>query len=389
MFKKLKLDGLDMMSLMNGLVFFAPVALLVRTSAGLSTATFFTLQALLSIVIFFFEIPAGKITDCIGYRKTIIISQILLCFARILLFVSFETGSLAVFVVEAFAEGIAICFSSGTRSAYLYTTMDEEQFVVKTAHISNCGTVGFIVSTVAYAGMYSLVGIQGLLIATVVSSGIGVVAALTIEAEGNRQVEDETVSSRHLRGKLCNKEVALFVLILSCISIGFILINFFYVEKIMELNLREELLTPIILGYSAIQLLSEKILDKIAKRRYVVAFSISFIIAGILMLLFGIVTNMVLIIAIMLVLPLCLDIPVILLDELQNKYVDEIEMGEKRAELLSFFNMGVNLFEIIFLFASAILSDLGISVCFLIIGVIIILMSILFYLTFGVKKKIV
>lgn len=40
MFKKLKLDGLDMMSLMNGLVFFAPVALLVRTSAGLSTATF-------------------------------------------------------------------------------------------------------------------------------------------------------------------------------------------------------------------------------------------------------------------------------------------------------------------------------------------------------------
>ena len=106
------------------------------------------------------------------------------------------------------------------------------------------------------------------------------------------------------------------------------------------------------------------------------------------MLLFGIVTNMVLIIAIMLVLPLCLDIPVILLDELQNKYVDEIEMGEKRAELLSFFNMGVNLFEIIFLFASAILSDLGISFCFLIIGVIIILMSILFYLTFGVKKKI-
>lgn len=37
MLKKFKVDGLDIMSLMNGLVFFAPVALLVRLNAGVST----------------------------------------------------------------------------------------------------------------------------------------------------------------------------------------------------------------------------------------------------------------------------------------------------------------------------------------------------------------
>ena len=55
--------------LMNGLVFFSPVALLIRTEAGLSLSQFFILQAIFSITIFVFEIPTGKITDIIGYKK--------------------------------------------------------------------------------------------------------------------------------------------------------------------------------------------------------------------------------------------------------------------------------------------------------------------------------
>ena len=45
---KLKTDALDLTSLLNGLVFFSPVSLLVRTTAGISLSQFFILQAIMA-----------------------------------------------------------------------------------------------------------------------------------------------------------------------------------------------------------------------------------------------------------------------------------------------------------------------------------------------------
>lgn len=43
---KLKTDALDLTSLLNGLVFFSPVSLLVRTTAGISLSQFFICKQL-------------------------------------------------------------------------------------------------------------------------------------------------------------------------------------------------------------------------------------------------------------------------------------------------------------------------------------------------------
>jgi len=56
-------------SLLNGLCFYAPVALLVRTQNGISVSQFFVLQMILSISIFLSEIPAGFLSDKIGYKN--------------------------------------------------------------------------------------------------------------------------------------------------------------------------------------------------------------------------------------------------------------------------------------------------------------------------------
>ena len=50
-------------SFFNSLVFFAPVAILVRTRCGITLSQFFILQALLSFGIFLFEVPCGLVTD--------------------------------------------------------------------------------------------------------------------------------------------------------------------------------------------------------------------------------------------------------------------------------------------------------------------------------------
>ena len=53
-------DGLDLVSFFDGLVFFAPVALLVRTTAGVSDGQFFLLQAVISAASLAGELPCGR-----------------------------------------------------------------------------------------------------------------------------------------------------------------------------------------------------------------------------------------------------------------------------------------------------------------------------------------
>ena len=74
-------------------------------------------------------------------------------------------------------------------------------------------------------------------------------------------------------------------------------------------------------------------------------------------------------VALMLVLPLLLDLASCLLDQAENDQIDRLGRQEQRAELLSLFNMGVNLLEMAFLLGSSAVSALGSGVCFGVVGI--------------------
>lgn len=363
---KLHIDNLEIMAFMNGLVFFAPVALLVRTRAGLSLDKFFILQANLSIVVFVFEIPTGKLTDKIGYKNTIVLSECTLLFARITMFVAFVTGNFAVFVTEAFIEGVSACFSSGTMSAYLYQQYDSDEYVVKSARTGNFGTAGFIISTITYAVLYHMFALNGLLIATIISSALGLLFSFGIEKE--KRLKKKEVTEKKIKKLGINLENIMIVVILACVSISFILINFFYVDKLETLGISEEWMTAIILGYSLIQMLSEKLLKMIDEKKYLLTFMLGFLVVGAMMIAFGLVDHIFIVIPIMLLLPLAVIVPGYIFDEIENKVIDANGLENYRAEVLSIYNMGVNLVEIIFLFASAYVSRAGISLSFILTG---------------------
>lgn len=88
-FAKLVKMTLEIIALTNGLVFFAPVAILVRTQASFDFSAFFMLQAVLALTILIMEIPSGMLTDKIGYKRTIVLSQVFLFLARGLLLLAF------------------------------------------------------------------------------------------------------------------------------------------------------------------------------------------------------------------------------------------------------------------------------------------------------------
>ena len=380
--KKLKFDSYDGVCFLNGLVFFAPVALLVRTQAGVSEHVFFLLQALLSGVIFLGEIPTGFITDKIGYRKSLIWAQVLLFGARSLLLAAYVSQSLALFVVEAVVEGIAACFASGTGSAYLYDLYGENGYLVKTAHAENFGTAGFIISTVAYAGIYKISGMEGLLITTVVMDIIAVVCSFFLRSESSKTIIADRKEVQIL-AIFKNKKAFLFVISLAIFSIAWLLINFFYVVKLENCGLPVEWMSLIILIYSAVQMLAEPILEKLSDGKNGKSGrgklpAVTAATAGVAFLLFGVVKFRAAVLLLMLILPLLLNLPEYLLMDLENQFVDEAECGSQRAATLSVLNMGVNLVEILTLSASAFLTKIGIQWCFVFVGCFLMAIALLF-----------
>lgn len=380
--KKLKFDSYDGVCFLNGLVFFAPVALLVRTQAGVSEHIFFLLQALLSGVIFLGEIPTGFITDKIGYRKSLIWAQVLLFGARSLLLAAFVSRSLVLFVVEAVVEGIAACFTSGTGSAYLYALYGENGYLAKTAHAGNFGTAGFIISTVAYAGIYKISGMEGLLITTVVMDIIAVVCSFYLRSESSKTIIADRKEVQIL-AVFKNKKAFLFVISLAIFSIAWLLINFFYVEKLENCGLPVEWMSLIILSYSAVQMLAEPILGKLSDEKNGKSGrgklpAVTAATAGVAFLLFGVVKFRSAVLLLMLILPLLLNLPEYLLMDLENQFVDEAECGSQRAATLSVLNMGVNLVEILTLSASAFLTKIGIQWCFVFVGCFLMAIALLF-----------
>lgn len=379
MFKKF--DNYDGVCFFNGLIFYAPVALLIRTQAGVSNATFFMLQALLSLTVFVGEIPTGFITDKIGYKKSIISAQITMLLSRITLLLAFAFHSIWLFVLEAVMEGIGGCLSSGACEAYIYSTYGETAFVKKSAHSANYGTIGFIISTITYVFIYQYFDMDGLLISTIVSGILAVLFAIGLD-ECNEKSPCETGDKNHspdiskIMELFKNHNSRSIMLILSIFSVIWILINFFYVDKLTSLGISEEWISGIILGYSLIEMLAEPIVswgEKVVKTRLFTAFCA---LSGLAVVMLGILQNKAVSIIVMCITPLLVSVAEYLIMERENKLIDDLNMHENRAASLSAMNMGVNIVEIAALFLSSMFSLAAVKWCFVLTGSTLVIISI-------------
>ena len=369
--------GLAAVSFFDGLVFFAPVSLLVRTTAGVTVSQFFLLQAAIACTVLAAELPAGRLTDRIGCRSTIVLCEGGFLAARALLLAAFLTRSLPLFVLEAAVEGLAISFESGTRSAYLYLTVPPELYLTRTARVENWGTAGFIASTVCYAGLYALWGLTGLLAATVCTSALAFLSALRLPQEPAHKAASQTRQrpAAGLLHALRGRKALVLIATLAAVSMGQLLVNFFYADKLRACGLREEWMTPLILGYSALGLVSEPVLARIPAGQRAAALAGFFLAAGAAMLALGFVNAAGPAILLMLALPLLLRVPACLLERFQNDLVDELGEGERRAELLSAFNMSGSFLEVVFLVGSAALAAAGAAFCFGAVGLLLAALS--------------
>ena len=165
---------------------------------------------------------------------------------------------------------------------------------------------------------------------------------------------------------------------LSTFSLAWILINFFYVEKLENIGISEEWMSAIILVYSAIQMFAEPILSWIKKFSSQIVFVIVSFIAGGAIIIYGLVNHIWFSIILMCIVPLLISLPEYFLMEKENQLIDELGMEKNRAATLSIFNMGVNIIEIIALFMSSMFSLNAVRWCFIMVGIVLIFSAVLF-----------
>lgn len=355
-------------SFLNGLCFYAPVALLVRTQNGISVSQFFIIQMILSISIFLTEIPAGFLSDKIGYKKTLVLSQAFLLIARILLLLS---KSFVLFALEAVMEALSISLSSGTESAYVYTVCANEDFALLSSKISQIGMVGFLISTISYSFILPLLGISGLVAATCLATFLSLLIVCLLPAETHRETAENPIPARGILPAGSLRFFGFF----SAISISYLIFNFFCAVKVERIGFSYESLTYIYLGYSAVELLAPFIIGTIRKRARALPPLLLLLSAG----FFGLYRlDLKISVLFMLVLPLILSVTNTIGNEMVNEIIDHSGLGDKRATSLSVFNIGNSLLEIAFLAGSALLTDTDGNIAFLFVAIYIILVFLLF-----------
>ncbi len=362
-------------SFLNSLVFFAPVAILVRTQYGISVSEFFILQAILSISIFLFEVPCGFITDKIGYKNSLILSQILLCITRIIFLIG---GGFIVFLIEAIVEALSMCFVSGTFEAYVYENSNVDEFEEKQAIIGNYGTIGFILSTILFIPLNEFFGINGLVFATLISLLVSLGFLIFLPKENinknDKITQDEKVKFKDLFQFMKDRRVLVILILSSLISIAYLVIGFFYVLKLKEANLNTNWMSFIILVYSSLQMLSPVIIKKIKKYDDVMVLFFELFIISLVFFMLAFLVGYAVFIP-MIILPLLISLPDILISRLSNELIDDFNLDEKRAGFLSMLNQGSNLVEILFLFSASLVSVEQISTLFVVVACIFLISS--------------
>ena len=363
----------------SALVFYAPVALFIRTSRGLSISEFFILQAILSFCIFIFEIPFGMITDKIGYKNSIIISHFSMLLARIILLFSFCFGF---FVLESILEAVSMAFESGTMSGYEYEIIGEENFVEKTSVLGNYSTIGFIISTISFYCINNYFRQNFLIIFTILSTLISFLFTLFFEKE---KIIEKSDNNKFRFKSILNTKLIVFMIFNGIISITFILINFFYVVILQNIKLSENYMTFIILLYSAVGLLSPKIIKIFGETKLKRNLFIFLSASSILFISLISIKNIFVIIP-MCCLPMLIGVIEAYFLKVENQYVDKLN-EKNRATILSTFSMGANFVDVGFLLVSSKLSETSLDYSFIFISILLLIFSLFFVTTKFIKES--
>ena len=135
---------LSLISFLQGLVFYCSIPALYRQQYGLNLSDILFIESISWIFTLLFELPWGYFSDRYGYKKTLIISNLIFFISKIAFYIA---KSFPLFLIERIFLAISISGISGCDTALLYESSSSNNKVKHYGYVNAFGTVGVIIAS--------------------------------------------------------------------------------------------------------------------------------------------------------------------------------------------------------------------------------------------------
>lgn len=132
---------------MQGLVFYGPVATIYRRAYGLELEGLFLIESISWVVVILLELPWGRFADRFGYRKTLLLGNLVFLGSKFVF--SVATG-FTCFLVERLMLAIALSALSGCSEALLYRSVGPERADVAFGRWNAASVAGLVAASVCW-----------------------------------------------------------------------------------------------------------------------------------------------------------------------------------------------------------------------------------------------
>ena len=132
-------------SFLQGLIFYGPIATIFRQSRGLSIYEIFIIESIFMVLMICLEIPWGYFADRFGYKKTLVFSYLLFFISKI---VFYSAHSFRMFLLEAFISALSFSGISGCDSALIYSSAGEKHSEKAFSYYNASTAAGFFIASV-------------------------------------------------------------------------------------------------------------------------------------------------------------------------------------------------------------------------------------------------
>lgn len=195
---------------LQGMVFYAPVAVLYRQAAGVTVLQMTIIESISLLLSVALEIPWGIAAEKIGYRNTMIFCCLLYFVSKIIFWQAVDFGG---FLLERILLSVVCAGLSGCDTALLYRSCKGVDSQKVFGLYSSLGLAGLMVSALVYS---LFVGdnfrLAGLL--TVFSYGAAALLALSLKEVGepDERTPEPVSAGRVVLSVVKNKNLILFLL---------------------------------------------------------------------------------------------------------------------------------------------------------------------------------
>lgn len=135
-------------ALLQGMVFYGPIATLYREAAGVTIFQITLIESISMALGLMLELPWGAVADRIGYRRTMIFCCMLYLVSKV---VFWRAEGFGMFLIERVLLAVVCAGLSGVEEAVLYLSADEGQSQRCFGIWNSLGQAGLMVAAVVYS----------------------------------------------------------------------------------------------------------------------------------------------------------------------------------------------------------------------------------------------